>query len=201
MAIKMSKGSRISLTKGTSLREALAGLGWDTNRYHGSDEFDLDLVLFECDDKMQCIDEKHIVFYNNKVRDTNGKWIIADPELAIKHSGDNRTGQGDGDDESAIIDFAKLNPKVENIVVVATIYDADARRQNFGMVDNAYIRIVDNESGKEIARYDLGESFSKETAVIFGELKRIAGDWDFQAVGKGAKDLEALCIDYGLEVE
>lgn len=191
MAVQLKKGGRVNLTKDMGLKRALIGLGWDTNRYQGRDEFDLDLVIFECDKNKKCVDEKHIIFYHN----------LVDPEQAIKHSGDNRTGAGDGDDESATINFDKIAPNVENIVIVVTIYDAVARRQNFGMVDNSYIRMINTETNQEVLRYDLGEEFSIQTSTVFAEVYKINGEWRFKAVGEGyAKELEALCREYGLDI-
>ena len=137
----------------------------------------------------------------NKIKDANGKWVISDPEFAIMNSGDNRTGEGDGDDESAIIDFSKIKSNVSNVVVIATIYDAQVRRQNFGMVDNSYIRILNNETGEELYRYDLGEDFSIETAVVVGELYRHGGEWKFNAIGSGFEGgLASLGKNYGVNV-
>lgn len=191
MAVTLSKGGRVNLTKGTGLKEGMIGLGWDTNRYEGSANFDLDLVIFECDKNKRCIDERHFIFYGN----------LEDPEGAIKHSGDNRTGAGDGDDETAFIKFANIPETVENIVIVVTIYEAKANNQNFGLVDNAFIHMVNTETNEEILRYDLGEDFSIQTAVVFAEIYKNAGEWKFKAVGEGyAKDLSDLCQEYGIDV-
>ena len=192
MAVSLKKGGRVDLTKGTGLKEALIGLGWDTNRYQGSADFDLDLVMFECDKAKRCIDENHMIYFHN----------LEDPEHAIKHSGDNRTGAGDGDDESATIKFANISDKVEAIIIVVSIYNAKANGQNFGLVDNAYIRMVNTETGEEILRYDLGEDFSTQTSVVFAEVYKNNGEWKYRAVGEGyEKELEALCYEYGLEVD
>lgn len=192
MAVTLKKGGRVNLTKDTGLKKAMIGLGWDTNRYQGSEDFDLDLVIFECDKNKRCVDEDHMIFYHN----------LKDPEQAIQHSGDNRTGVGDGDDETATIDFAQISDKVENIIIVVSIYEAESRNQNFGLVDNAYIRMVNEENGEDILRYDLGEDFSTQTSVVFAEIYRNAGEWKFRAVGEGyEKELEDLCREYGLDVE
>lgn len=193
MAVKLTKGGRVNLTKDTGLKKAMAAIGWDVNRYQGSAKFDLDLVLFECGSNGQCIDENHFVFYHNE----------KDSEQAVCYSGDNRTGEGDGDDESATIEFAKLNPAVQKIVVAVTIYDAKVNNQNFGLVDNSYIRMVNTETGEEILRYDLGEDFSTQTSVVFGEIyKDSSGEWKFRAVGEGyEKELEDLCKEYGIAVD
>jgi len=191
MAVTLTKGGRVNLTKGTGLKEGMIGLGWDTNRYEGSADFDLDLVIFECDKNKRCIDERHFIFYSN----------LEDPEGAIKHSGDNRTGAGDGDDETAFIKFANIPETVENIVIVVTIYEAKANNQNFGLVDNAFIHMVNTETNEEILRYDLGEDFSIQTAVVFADIYKNAGEWKFKAVGEGyAKDLADLCQEYGIDV-
>ena len=189
----VKKGGRVNLTKGTNLKKGMLGLGWDTNRYQGSKDFDLDLVLFLCDKNKKCIDEDHIVFYNN----------LSDPAKSVVHSGDNRTGEGDGDDETATIDFTKIPETVKSIIVVVTIYDAVNRNQNFGLVDNSFARMVNMETGEEILRYELGEDFSSQTAVVFAEIYRRddSNDWKFRAVGEGyEKDLAELCVEYGLTV-
>ena len=191
MAVTLTKGGRVNLTKDTGLREAMIGLGWDTNRYQGSANFDLDLVIFECDKNKRCVDDQHMIFYRN----------LEDTEHAIKHSGDNRTGAGDGDDETASIKFGNIADNVENIVIVVTIYEAKENNQNFGLVDNAYIRMVNTENGEEILRYDLGEDFSIQTAVVFAEIYKASGEWKFRAVGEGyAKELADLCREYGIDV-
>jgi len=191
MAVVLTKGSRVDLTKGTGLTKAMAGLGWKTNRYQGSAAFDLDLVLFECDQNSKVVDDEHFIFYNN----------LQDPEGAVIHSGDNRTGEGDGDDEIAHIDFSKINPNVSRILIGVTIYQARANHQNFGMVDNAYIRIVNEETGEEMLKYDLGEDFSTQTSVIFAEIYKNGTDWKFKAVGEGyEKELVDFCHEYGVNI-
>lgn len=193
MAVKLLKqGNRVNLTKGTGLKKALAGLGWDINRYSGSKDFDLDLVFFECDANKRCISEKHMIYYFNR----------EDPEKAILHSGDNRTGKGDGDDESATIDFTKLNPEVKYIIVAVTIYNAKANEQSFGMVDNSYIHLANVETNEDLLKFELCEEFDDQTSVIFAEIYEKDGEWKFNAVGKGYnKELEDLCHEYGLETE
>ena len=190
----VKKGGRVELTKGTNLKKGMLGLGWDTNRYQGSKDFDLDLVLFLCDENKKCINEKHIIFYNN----------LSDPAKSVVHSGDNRTGEGDGDDETATIDFTKIPTNVKSIIVVVTIHDAVNRNQNFGLVDNSFARMVNLETGEEMLRYELGEDFSSQTAVVFAEIYRRddSNDWKFRAVGEGyEKDLAELCVEYGLTVD
>ena len=191
MAVTLTKGGRVNLTKDTGLKEAMLGLGWDTNRYQGSADFDLDLVIFECDKNKRCVGEKHMIYYHN----------LEDPEQAIKHSGDNRTGVGDGDDETAFINFSKIADNVETIVIAVSIYNAKENNQNFGLVDNSFIRIVNTENNEEILRYDLGEDFSIQTSVVFGEIYKASGEWKFKAVGEGyAKELADLCSEYGIDV-
>lgn len=190
MAVTLTKGGRVDLTKGTGLKEAMIGLGWDTNRYQGSADFDLDLVIFMCNKERRCIDEKHMIFYHN----------LEDPANSVKHSGDNRTGVGDGDDETAFIKFANIPENVENIVVAVTIYEAKERNQNFGLVDNSFIHMVNVENNEEILRYDLGEDFSIQTSVVFAEIYKASGEWKFKAVGEGyEKELADLCSEYGIE--
>lgn len=191
MAVTLTKGGRVNLTKDTGLKEAMIGLGWDINRYQGSADFDLDLVIFECDKNKRCVDETHMIFYHN----------LEDPEKAIKHSGDNRTGTGDGDAETAFIKFGNIANNVENIVIVVSIYEAKANKQNFGLVDNAYIRMVNAENNEELLRYDLGEDFSIQTSVVFAEIYKVSGEWKFRAVGEGYdKELVNLCREYGIDV-
>lgn len=191
MAVQLNKGSRVNLTKDTDLKKAMIGLGWDTNRYQGSADFDLDLVIFECDKNKRCIDENHMIFYHN----------LEDPEKAIKHSGDNRTGEGEGDDETAFINFKNLAENVEIIVIAVPIYNARENNQNFGLVDNAFIHMVNVENGEEILRYDLGEDFSTQTSVVFAEIYKVSGEWKFRAVGEGyEKELAGLCREYGIDV-
>ena len=191
MAVSLTKGNRVNLTKGTGLKSAMMGLGWDTNRYEGSAQFDLDLILFMCDGNGRCVDEKHMIFYGN----------LQDPDGSVIHSGDNRTGAGDGDDENATVNFDKIPQNVEKIVAAVAIYEARANNQNFGLVDNAYIRMVNLETQEEILRYDLGEDFSIQTSVVFAEIYKQAGEWKFKAVGEGyAKELVDLCQEYGIDV-
>ena len=191
MAVNLNKGGRVDLTKGTGLKKVLMGLGWDINRYTGGKAFDLDLVMFMCGADGRCTNENQIVFYNNP----------KDPAESVIHSGDNRTGVGDGDDETAIIDFTKIPEDIQKIVMAVTIHEAKANNQNFGSVDNSYIRVLNSDTNEELVRYDLGEDFSTETSVVFGELYKHGGEWKFKAVGQGfEKELADLCVEYGLEV-
>lgn len=192
MAVQLKKGGRVNLTKDTGLKKGMIGLGWDTNRYAGTADFDLDLVIFMCDSKRRCIDEDHFIFYHN----------LKGPNNSIIHSGDNRTGKGDGDDESATINFDAIPENVEILVIAVTIYEAKANGQNFGLVDNAFIRMVNTENNEEVLRFDLGEDFSTQTSVVFAEIYKASGEWKFKAVGEGyEKELEDLCREYGIATE
>ena len=190
MPINLSKGQKVDLTKGNpSLKNIMVGLGWDVNAFDSGSDFDLDAAAFMCGANGKCPTEKE--FYGNLVHPSEG----------VKHMGDNRTGEGEGDDEQIEIDLTKIPANIERIAFTATIYDADVRRQNFGQVSNAYIRIVDEATNQELIRYDLGEDFSIETAVVVGELYKHNGDWKFNAIGSGFQGgLAALCGHYGIEV-
>lgn len=188
--VNLKKGGRVDLTKGTGLNVAIAGLGWDTNRYDGGKDFDLDLVVFMLGADGKCINDEHMIFYGSK----------NDPANSVVHSGDNRTGEGDGDDESCTITFASIPENVEKLVFCVTIFEAVERAQNFGMVDNCYVRIVNQETGTEECRYDLCEDFSTQTSVVFAEIYKNGGEWKLKAVGEGyEKELGALCAEYGIE--
>ncbi|MBS4172655.1 TerD family protein [Bacillus sp. FJAT-49736] len=192
MGIVLSKGQRIDLTKtNPGLTKAIIGLGWDTNKYTGGHDFDLDASAFLADANGKVINDLDFVFYNN----------LMSPDGAVEHTGDNRTGEGDGDDEQIIIHFSKLSPHVEKIGITVTIHDAEARNQNFGQVSNAFVRVVNPEDNQEILRFDLGEDFSVETAVVVCELYKHQGEWKFNAIGSGfSGGLAALCRNYGLSV-
>ncbi|PKG24033.1 TerD family protein [Niallia nealsonii] len=192
MSINLSKGQRIDLTKtNPGLKRAIIGLGWDTNRYDGGADFDLDASAFLANENGKVINDIDFIFYNNLKHASGG----------VEHTGDNRTGDGDGDDEQIIIDFQKLPSHVHKIGIAVTIHDADSRSQNFGQVSNAFVRVVNEENTIEILRFDLGEDFSVETAVVICELYKHNGDWKFNAIGSGfSGGLAALCRNYGLEV-
>jgi tellurium resistance protein TerD len=193
VTISLSKGQRIDLTKtNPGLTKVVAGLGWDTNKYSGGKDFDLDASAFLLHEDGKAKGEDDFVFYNNP----NGG------AGSVTHSGDNRTGAGDGDDEQVLIDFSKVPAHIQRIGVTVTIYDYEARGQNFGQVSNAFVRVVDAGNDREILRYDLGEDFSTETAVVFCEFYRHGADWKFQAVGSGfTVGLSALCRNYGLDAQ
>ena len=192
MPINLSKGQKVDLTKGNpGLKNIMVGLGWDVNAFDSGADFDLDAAAFMVEDSGKCPTEKEFIFYGN-LEHTSG---------AIKHMGDNLTGEGEGDDEQIEVDLTKIPANVSKVPFTCTIYEAETRRQNFGQVSNAFIRIVDESSGTELIRYDLGEDFSIETAVVVGELYRHNGEWKFNAIGSGFQGgLAALCGHYGIEV-
>lgn len=192
MPISLTKGQKVDLTKGNpGLKKVMIGLGWDVNAFDSGSDFDLDAAAFLCGANGKCPTEKEFVFYGNLVH----------PTECVQHMGDNLTGGGDGDDEEIIIDLEKVPANVEKIAFTVTIYDAEVRRQNFGQVSNAFIRIVDSSNNTELIRYDLGEDFSIETAVVVGELYRNNGEWKFNAIGSGFQGgLAALCGHFGIDV-
>lgn len=194
MAINLSKGQRVSLDKGVRL--ALVGLGWDTNRYDGSADFDLDASAFLLGANGKVRSDDDFIFYGN----------LQSKDGSVMHTGDNLTGEGDGDDETLFIDFSKIPADVQKIAITVTIYEAQERGQNFGQVSNAYVRVArranENDTvGTEELRYDLGEEFSIETALVVCEIYRQGADWKFNAVGAGYQGgLYALCKNYGVNV-
>ena len=193
MAITLSKGQKVSLTKGNpGLKHIVVGLGWDTNKYDGGFDFDLDSAAFLLDENGKVNADTDFVFYNN-LKHSSG---------AVEHLGDNLTGEGDGDDEQVKVDLSLVPQNISKIAFTVTIYDAEVRKQNFGQVSNAYIRLVNVDTNEEIIRYDLGEDFSIETAVVFGELYKNNNEWKFNAIGSGYQGgLAALCANYGVDVE
>jgi tellurium resistance protein TerD len=192
MAVSLQKGQKVDLTKGNpSLTKIMVGLGWDVNRYDGGYDFDLDAAAFLLGENGKVPSDDEFVFYGN-LKHKSG---------SVEHMGDNLTGSGEGDDEQIMVDLAKVPSNVSRIVFTVTIYDSDVRKQNFGQVSNSFIRIVDETNGSELIRFDLGEDFSIETAVVVGELYRHNGDWKFNAVGSGfSGGLRALCLQYGVNV-
>lgn len=191
MAVNLKKGQKIDLTKGNpSLKKVVLGLGWDTNKYSGRNDFDLDASAFLVSFGNK-VSEEDFVFYNN----------LEHISKSVIHTGDNRTGDGDGDDEQIKINLSLVPANIEKIAITATIHEAIERAQNFGQVSNAYIRMVNEETDEEILRYDLGEDFSIETAIIFAEIYRYNNEWKFNALGSGfSGGLESLCKNYGLDV-
>ena len=191
MAISLNKGGNLSLSKtDPSLNQVLIGLGWDARATDGAD-FDLDASAFllAANDKVR--GETDFIFYNQ----------TRSPEGSVEHTGDNRTGEGDGDDEAVKINLAKVPADVQKIAITVTIHDAESRGQNFGQVQNAFIRVVNDQTNVEIVRFDLNEDYSTETAMIFGELYRHNGEWKFRAVGQGYNaGLRAMCGQYGISI-
>ena len=167
----------------------MVGLGWDTNKYDGGADFDLDASVFLVDATGKATSDSDFIFYNNPTH----------PSGSVQYMGDNRTGAGDGDDEQVSIDLSLVPANIDRIAFTVTIYDYETRKQNFGQVSNAFIRIVDVANNVELMRYDLSEDFSIETALVIAELYRNNGEWKFQAVGSGFQGgLAALCANYGL---
>lgn len=193
MPVSLSKGQKVSLSKDNpGLSKVVVGLGWDVNNFDTGGDFDLDAAAFLLGENGKVSSSADFVFYGN-LKHASG---------SVEHLGDNTTGAGDGDDESIKIDLAMVPANVSKIAFSATIYQAETRGQNFGQVSNAFIRIYNELTGEELLRYDLGEDFSIETAVVFGELYRHNGEWKFNAIGSGYQGgLAALCGNYGVDVE
>ena len=193
MSISLQKGQKVSLTKGNpGLKKVVVGLGWDVNAFDTGGAFDLDAAAFMLADNGRTTGSQDFVFYGN----------LAHPSESVKHMGDNLTGEGDGDDEQIRVDLSLVPANITKIAFTVTIYDAEVRRQNFGQVNNAFIRIYNEETGEELLRYDLGEDFSIETAAVFGELYKSGDEWKFNAIGSGYQGgLAALCANYGIDVE
>lgn len=189
MGVTLAKGGNVSLSKqAPNLTAVTIGLGWDVRNTTGGD-FDLDASAIGLGNDKKSFGDLFFVFYNN----------LRSPDGAIEHTGDNRTGEGEGDDESINIDLAALSPEVESIVFPVSIHDADALGQNFGQVVNAFIRVVDRADGRELARFDLSEDASTETAMVFGELYRRGQEWKFRAIGQGyASGLSGIVRDFGI---
>lgn len=192
MTISLQKGQKVDLTKGhPNLVKVVAGLGWDTNKYDGGYDFDLDAAAFLVGENGKVLNDGDFVFYNN----------LKHSSEAVIHMGDNLTGEGDGDDEQITVNLTKVPQNIQKIAFTVTIFDAETRVQNFGQISNAYIRLCNEETGEELIRYDLGEDFSIETAVVVGELYRYGLEWKFNAIGSGFHGgLRALCINYGVNV-
>ncbi|BEP28896.1 TerD family protein [Helicovermis profundi] len=190
MSISLVKGQKIDLTKGNDLKRGVIGLGWDINNYDGGDEFDLDASAFLVSTSGKAENDLDFIFYNN----------LKHPSGSVIHTGDNRTGEGEGDDEQIIIEFAKIPTQIDRIAITVTIHDAVNRKQNFGQVSNAFVRVFNEESNEELLRYDLTEDYSVETAMVVCELYRHGDEWKFNAIGSGFQGgLGALCRNYGLD--
>ncbi len=192
MAVSLMKGQKVDLTKGNpGLSKLIIGLGWDVNQYDGGADFDLDAAAFLLDASGKVTSDADFVFYNN-LKHASGSVI---------HTGDNLTGEGEGDDEVLKVDLSKVPANISKIDFTVTIYDAETRCQNFGQVSNAYIHVLDETNGVELIRFDLGEDFSVETAIVVGELYRHNGEWKFNAIGSGfAGGLAALGRNFGVNV-
>lgn len=193
MGISLQKGQKVDLTKtNPGLSKVVVGLGWDVNTYDTGGNFDLDTAAFLLGANGKVRSSDDFVFYGN-LRHVSG---------SVEHMGDNTTGEGDGDDEQIKIDLNRVPEAISRITFTVTIYEADERRQNFGQMNNAFIRIVDEVKGVELLRYDLGEDFSIETAAVFGELYKHNGEWKFNAIGSGYQGgLASLCANYGVDVD
>ena len=191
MAVSLAKGGNVSLTKeAPGMTDVLVGLGWDARTTTGA-EFDLDASALMLDSSGKVLTDKHFIFFNN----------MASPEGSVQHTGDNLTGEGEGDDEAITVQLPGVPAEVDKIIFPVTIYDAETRGQGFGQIRNAFIRIVDRGSNTEIARYDLTEDASTETAMIFGELYRNNAEWKFRAVGQGySAGLAGIARDYGVTI-
>ncbi|GGP43935.1 TerD family protein [Streptomyces sp. L500] len=191
MAVTLAKGGNVSLSKeAPGLTAVMVGLGWDVRTTTGAD-YDLDASALLCDTAGKVLSDEHFVFFNN----------LRSPEGSVVHSGDNLTGGGDGDDEQIQVALGQVPPGVARIVFPVSIYDADQRGQSFGQVRNAFIRVVNQADGRELARYDLTEDASTETAMVFGELYRHGAEWKFRAIGQGyASGLAGIASDFGVNV-
>jgi tellurium resistance protein TerD len=191
MALSLQKGGNLSLTKtDPGLKRALVGLGWDERVTDGAD-FDLDASAFLLAGGGKVRSDADFIFYNQS-KTADG---------SVEHTGDNRTGAGDGDDEAIRLNLDTIAADIEKIVFTVTIHEAELRNQNFGQVANAFIRIVNEESGNEVVRFDLAEDYSTETAMVFGEIYRHNGEWKFRAVGQGyAGGLKAMCNQFGVNL-
>ena len=193
MAVSLTKGQKVDLTKGNpGLTKLLIGLGWDVNKYDGGSAFDLDAAAFLLDGGGKVSSDADFVFYGNLKHASGG----------VEHLGDNLTGEGEGDDEQIRVDLSKVPEHITKIAFTVTIYEPEQRRQNFGQINNAFIRIYNEDTGEEMLRYDLGEDFSIETAAVFGEVYKNGSEWKFNAIGSGYQGgLKALCTQYGIDAD
>lgn len=189
MPVSLSKGGNVNLSKiAPSLQSVNVGLGWDARTTTGQD-FDLDATALVCGADEKVLSDQHFIFYNN----------LTTPEGTVRHRGDVRDGAASGDDETIDVDLSALSPETDRVVFNVTIHEADSRGQSFGQVKNAYIRVVDTAGGEELARYDLSEDASTETAMVFGELYRSGAEWKFRAIGQGyASGLVGIISNYGV---
>jgi tellurium resistance protein TerD len=191
MSVSLSKGGNVSLTKeAPGLTAVLVGLGWDVRTTTGAD-FDLDASALMLGTSGKILSDSHFIFFNN----------LTSPDGSVEHTGDNLTGEGEGDDEVIKVNLQGVPQEVDKIVVTVSIYDAEGRGQSFGQVRNAFIRVVNQAGGTEITRYDLSEDASTETAMVFGELYRNGAEWKFRAVGQGyTSGLRGIAQDFGVNV-
>jgi tellurium resistance protein TerD len=191
VGVSLSKGGNVSLTKeAPGLTAVIVGLGWDVRTTTGSD-FDLDASAMMCNESGKIVSDGGFIFYNN----------LKSPEGSVEHTGDNLTGEGEGDDEQIKVNLAAVPGEVAKVVFPVSIYDAETRQQSFGQVRNAYIRVLNQANQQEIARYDLSEDASTETAMVFGELYRHGAEWKFRAIGQGyASGLRGIAQDFGVNV-
>ncbi|AXG76460.1 MULTISPECIES: TerD family protein [Streptomyces] len=191
MGVSLAKGGNVSLSKeAPGLTAVLVALGWDVRTTTGADH-DLDASALLCDGSGKVVSDQHFVFYNN----------LRSPDGSVEHTGDNLTGEGEGDDETVKVDLSAVPADIAKIVFPVSIHDAESRGQSFGQVRNAYIRVVNQAGGAELARYDLSEDASTETAMVFGELYRNGAEWKFRAIGQGyASGLAGIASDYGVNV-
>jgi tellurium resistance protein TerD len=191
VGVSLSKGGNVSLTKAApNLTAVTVGLGWDARTTTGTD-FDLDASALVTDANSKVISDGHFIFFNN----------LKTPDGSVEHLGDNLTGDGDGDDEQVNVSLATVPPEVDKVVFAVSIYEGESRSQSFGQVRNAFIRVVNQAGGAELARYDLTEDASTETAMIFGELYRNGAEWKFRAVGQGyASGLAGIAKDFGVNI-
>ena len=193
MPVSLQKGQKVSITKGNpGLTNVVVGIGWDVNQFDTGEDFDLDTAAFLLTDTGRVSRPEDFVFFGN----------LRHPSGCAEHMGDNLTGAGEGDDEQIKMNLSMVPENVAKIAFTVTIYEAEQRRQNFGQVSRAFIRIYNEATGEELLRYDLGEDFSIETAAVFGELYKNNGEWKFNAIGSGYQGgLAALCASFGVEVE
>lgn len=191
MTVSLVKGGNVSLTKeAPAMTVAMIGLGWDARVTDGA-EFDLDASVFMVGEDGKVLSDASFIFFNNRLSACG----------SVEHQGDNRTGEGDGDDEQVKITLSEVPADVKKLVFAVTIYEAENRKQNFGMVSNSFMRVYNNDNGTEIARFDLSEDASTETAMIFGELYRHGSEWKFKAVGQGfSGGLAALALQHGVNI-
>ncbi len=193
MGVSLSKGQKVSLTKDDpGLKKVVVGLGWDVNQFDTGGDFDLDAAAFMLGDNGKVTVQGDFIYFGN-LKHSSG---------SVEHLGDNLTGAREGDDEQIKINLSLIPANISKVAFIVTIYEAETRRQNFGQVSNAFIRIYNEETGEEMLRYDLGEDFSIETAAVFGELYKNGNEWKFNAIGSGYQGgLAALCENYGVETD